>query len=736
MRVTAFLCASSLLGCATTTPQRPMQLQRVILYQNGIGYFERAGHVQGETLKLSFARGELDDVLKTLTVIDRLGAGVATVDVPTLGTDEKAIALGVRMSAGRVHDVKVSYAVPTPTWKAAYRVVMDEQDKSLIQGWAMVNNASQEDWSNVQLTLATGAPMSFVHDLHTPQYVSRPDINGNLIAPTVIGPIDDTHAGAADNDGDGIMDEMDRCPDANEDRDGMEDEDGCPDQDNDRDRISDRDDKCPNEPETYNGYDDSDGCPDRGRVVITDTSIEVLDLVYFTKAMATVDRKSFPILDAIAATLRGNPGIKKIEIGGHASEDEPDAWSLSSRRASAVRQYLIDKGIEPRRLAIVPYGATRPLDRNGQDKNRRADFLIAQREEVAEPTRFEPMRVDTKTMQASVHSSSKPAEVAGTVRYALSEPVSIKKGSSSMVSILNKGVSAEDVYLYRPDANAPASNRHPFRAVRMVNDSGFMLEPGPIAIFARGTFVGDSMITRLNVNETAWVPYAVDGATTVTVDNDDDERPIRILSIQRGVLTVENVAIHKTTYNVEAGADPAKRIYIRHAKAYGYTAKDLPPGTQDRGDAYLIPLPLQAAKASTLTIEERQPRKQTIQLLDSGTQIGLYIEGSHLPADLIEKLNSAIALRKEMGKFEENVDALRERLADLSNRADDTRENLKSVDKVRGADDLRRRLVASLTQLTTESDGVARQLGLASEALAAARQKLHDALKDVTLEAT
>src|SRR5262245_24746840 len=118
MRRIVSICAGSLLGCATTVPPRPMHLQRVILYQHGIGYFERAGHVHGETLKLSFSPGELDDVLKTLTVIDRLGAAVATVDVPTPVDKAKAIALGVRMSAGRVHDVKVSYAVPTPTWKA------------------------------------------------------------------------------------------------------------------------------------------------------------------------------------------------------------------------------------------------------------------------------------------------------------------------------------------------------------------------------------------------------------------------------------------------------------------------------------------------------------------------------------------------------------------------------------------------------------------------------------------
>lgn len=722
-----------------------MHLQRVILYQNGIGYFERGGHVQGETLKLEFSTGELDDVLKTLTVIDRLGAGVATVDVPTLAPDARTIPLGVRMSAGRVHDVKVSYAVPTPTWKAAYRVVMDEKDQKdgLLQGWAMVNNASQEDWGDVQLTLATGAPMSFVHDLHTPQYVSRPDINGNLIAPTVIGPISDEHSHTTDSDHDGIADIDDVCPDSPEDRDSLDDEDGCPDLDNDRDRIPDSDDKCPNEPESYNGFDDEDGCPDRGRVVVTDSSIEVLDMIFFSKGSATVERRSYPILDAVAAALKGNPSIRKVEVGGHASDDEGDAWSLASRRAAAVRQYLIDHGVESRRLAIVPYGASRPIDAKATDearsKNRRADFLITQREEdvVEQPMRRPQQRLDSKTMQASVHTATKPSDVAGMVRYVLSEPVSIKKGSSSMVSILNKPIGAEDVYLFRPDSNAPGSDHHPFRAVRLVNDSGFMLEPGPIAIFARGTFVGDSMVTRLNVGETAWIPYAVDGSTSVTAASDEHERPVKIISIARGVLTVENAGIHVTTYSIDAGQEPTKRMFIRHTKMPGYTTKDLPPGTQDRGDSYLIPLPLQPGKSSNLTIEERQERHQTIQILDAGsTEIGLYIEGSHLPAGVAEKLKTAIELRREMGKLEESLEALRDQLADLSPRADDIRENLKALEKVKNADDLRRRLLASLTQVTTESDAIAKKLGLESEALATARTKLQDALRDVNLDAS
>lgn len=738
----SFLAATLITGCGAARPQRPMQLQRVILYQNGIGYFERAGHVKGETLELSLSRGELDDVLKTLTVIDRLGAGVATVDVPALDDHARSIGLGVRLSAGRVHDVKVSYAVPTPTWKATYRVVMGESpsDKSLLQGWAMVNNASQEDWRGVQLTLATGAPMSFVHDLHTPEYVKRPDIHGNLIAPTVIGPIESEKQGAQDSDHDGIVDVNDTCPDSSEDRDGYDDEDGCPDADNDGDRISDRDDRCPSEPETYNGIDDADGCPDRGRVVVTSTSLEVLDQIYFANASDTIKPASVPILDAVAATLQGNPEIRKLEIGGHASEDESEAWGLSSRRAAAVRDALIQRGIEPRRLVIVPYGATRPLDKGTTDtarnKNRRVDFLIAQRQEVhAVPSRRAPVKLDTATAAASVHTRARPAEVAGTVRYALSEPVTIHKGSSSMVSILNTPIGAEDVYLFRPDPNAPASARHPFRAVRLVNDSDYMLEPGPIAIFARGTFVGDSMVGRLNVGETAWIPYALDGATEVTATSDETERPIRIVSIDRGVLTVENAGVHVTKYSIAAGHDPARRIYVRHTRAPGYVAKDLPPGTLDRGDSYLIPLPLQAGKTSVLSIEERQPRRQTLHVLDAGaTEIGLYVEGSHLPPAVAAKLTEAIALRKQMGTLEDGLEELRTKLADLAQHADELRENLRALDKVRGADALRKQLVASLTAATTESDAVARELGAQSEALASARTQLQDALRDISLD--
>ncbi|MBI4508606.1 MAG: OmpA family protein [Deltaproteobacteria bacterium] len=188
-----------------------------------------------------------------------------------------------------------------------------------------------------------------------------------------------------DNDQDGILDVDDVCINDPEDKDDWEDKDGCPDPDNDKDRILDRVDACPNEPETYNGKDDEDGCPDKGRVVVTSGAIEILDKIYFETNKAVIKPESYPILDAIAATLQGNPDILLIEIGGHADERAKDEYNLrlTQDRSEAVKKYLVDNGVEETRLKAVGYGETRPIDPRHNEaawsKNRRVEFLILKR---------------------------------------------------------------------------------------------------------------------------------------------------------------------------------------------------------------------------------------------------------------------------------------------------------------------------------------------------------------------
>ncbi len=102
--------------------------------------------------------------------------------------DEKV--LTIRPEGPGQRDLLVSYVSEAPVWKATYRIVLekDQDKKPFLQGWAIVDNVSEEDWNNVELSLVSGLPISFVLDLYNPWFKKRPVIEVEeeiALAPTV-----------------------------------------------------------------------------------------------------------------------------------------------------------------------------------------------------------------------------------------------------------------------------------------------------------------------------------------------------------------------------------------------------------------------------------------------------------------------------------------------------------------------------------------------------------------------
>jgi hypothetical protein len=77
--------------------------------------------------------------------------------------------------------VRIGYVVETPVWKTSYRLLLDDKDHQL-QGWAIVENQTEADWSNVSLSLVSGRPISFVMDLYQPLYAQRPTVFQEMFA--------------------------------------------------------------------------------------------------------------------------------------------------------------------------------------------------------------------------------------------------------------------------------------------------------------------------------------------------------------------------------------------------------------------------------------------------------------------------------------------------------------------------------------------------------------------------
>ena len=186
--------------------------------------------------------------------------------------------------------------------------------------------------------------------------------------------------GSKDRDGDGIPDNVDRCPDQPEDKDGFQDEDGCPDHDNDGDGIPEALDKCPNEPETFNNYKDDDGCPDEVPAEVKKFT-GVIEGINFKTGSAEILAGSYVILDRAVKVLQDYQEVN-LEISGHTDNRGKADYNrdLSQRRADSVKTYFVQRGIAPDRLQAIGYGLTRPIADNktssGRASNRRTEFRL------------------------------------------------------------------------------------------------------------------------------------------------------------------------------------------------------------------------------------------------------------------------------------------------------------------------------------------------------------------------
>ena len=94
--------------------------------------------------------------------------------------DKKSVAINFNGAGPR--RVRVAYLLEAPIWKTTYRLVLDAEGAPFLQGWATVENATEEDWRAVQLSLVSGRPISFTMDLYTPIYIPRPQEELELYA--------------------------------------------------------------------------------------------------------------------------------------------------------------------------------------------------------------------------------------------------------------------------------------------------------------------------------------------------------------------------------------------------------------------------------------------------------------------------------------------------------------------------------------------------------------------------
>lgn len=669
-RILIIISALGFLAAVGTRPraaETELPVTRVVCFISGVGYFEHQGTVTGDAeIQLRFSAEQMNDILKSLVIIDSGGGEIATAGYPSREPLERALKnFGVDLSddpspgelLGRLRGsavtietpeklegkiltvetrteqivptrtviekeylslltpegirtvpldsisglvladaklnaeldralallaenrdrdrkpfsihfpgesermVRVGYIAETPVWKASYRLVLDGLDKetALIQGWAVVENTGDNDWDNVELTLVSGRPISFIQDLYTPLYLSRPVV----------------------------------------------------------------------EPELY----------------------------------SSLQPRRYD--EGIAADMEEAPAAPLLMMK-----------SVQRARASAA-----------------------------------GDTVNYLRERAAP----EEMREVMDDLQAGAAG----AEVGELFSYRVERPVSLPRGESALLPIINGPIAAEKVSIY----NAAVLRRNPLNGVFLTNGTGSTLPAGPITVYDESSYGGDGQIGNLSPGTQQLLSYAIDLKLTVDSSRDDSRR-IESARISRGNLEITRKNLQSRAYLVKNASDRERTLIIEHPRRKNLKLVEPAKPLEETEDLYRFRLAAAAEKTTSFTVREEETTRQTLAVLplDVRELLG-YSENGEIPRKVRDGLAEAARRKNLLVQAERELKDQERQRQTLRGEQEHTRKNMEAV---AAASPAYNRFEKKLLELESEIEGLQKEIARQGELVERRKKELAD----------
>ncbi|HKQ73841.1 MAG TPA: hypothetical protein VJ810_08955 [Blastocatellia bacterium] len=671
-------------------PGQLLPLRRVILYSNGVAYFERRGTVTGRAdINLSFKQSQVDDVLKSLLVLDlgrgRVGAvsynssstpsarlneipfsieastngdaagGLAGVleqlqgarvavtaaanrnvtgAILTIGerqvstekdkaavkthtlviaTDSgelqsfdlqevRAIKLldeGARRditqfanvsASARRRDAKtitvtsegegqremiVSYTIAAPIWKTTYRVVLDPEGSPFFQGWAVVDNISEEDWEDVSLSLVSGAPVSFIQPIQNPLYRHRPIIP--------------------------IPQDLSLKPQAYE-------------------------------------------------------------------------------AGEIGAGIGGGSG---------------SGYGTGSGGGAGGGQAVIGGG----RAVAPPLSGPQQMRQQGQ-------FNVTENVTgFSRPTTSVSNAITSG--ESGVETAATGGEVGELFEYRVEQPVTVRRDRSALIPILQTKMDGERVSVY----NEAARRDRPMHGIRLKNTSALTLEGGSLTVIDGDAYAGEALIERLKSKEQRFISFGLDLGTLVTTKFKGERKPVFLVRAQKGVFEAHYHQTQKKTYTIINQTDKKRIVYVEHPSREGWKLSDdtQKPASQTI-NFYRFRVELEPRATFELPVTENQALMDSYQLTNiTPRDVELFVTSNYIDAKTRAELEKLIEMKLKIGKEQMRINDLDKEAEEIGDDQKRLRENIATLKNTNEAKQLVTRYIAKAGEQETRLEQIAKE---------------------------
>ncbi|MBI5538163.1 MAG: hypothetical protein HY898_35905 [Deltaproteobacteria bacterium] len=693
-------------GCAGAQPhvRSDAALGKVIIYRNGVAYFERSAHVEGDKLTLSVPAERIDDFLKSLTVVDAATGTALPVSFPAANKRHgDSVDLNIKLPRAGVQDLRLSYVTESPAWKPSYRVILADGGKARLHAWAVVDNVSGEDWNKVTVGVGSTSALSFKYDLHSVRLVERETLSNDtelaMAPPTGGSPyaVGGKEVKIVGNFKADQIDNIARMQNAQPQQ-----------QYGGNFVLADR--SAANSPTTTtkSGRHSVQVAPkDKagGSPILGNTSAGLKG--------AAEPASNLTLVPGTEALRAGN---SRVRVEGFAQKGDADPRQSSLNRANVIREQLIAQGVSPDRVEAV-----------GTGKIAQDGVRIVLADDEAKPS------------QASAKSlGARESEPMGSALFLSGTPMSLEDGRSAMVSLVQAEAEAKQVYYFDP-VSSRGSNRFAFKAVRLVNPTQYTLEAGPFTVYAEGQFLGEGLSEPIPPRSVAFIPFGLDRELVVDPTEATREEINKLLTIQRGIISTETQRIRQTKLALNNRGAAQAEVFVRHAVAEGWTLK---AGAQQKFEklsgAYLFPVTVPARSSIDLVIEETMPIAKTVDIrTDVGVSaIELFLRTARLDEGLKGKLDDIVRLHKENANLQQKIETIESQMQVYRVRVDELHVQLVTLRQVPNAQALSRNLAQKMEEISNRLQKTTIEVTDLKGKLMTGQIAIQDRLAELTLAPT
>jgi hypothetical protein len=764
-----FICAASF-GVAA---EAQLPVRRVVLYKNGMGYFEHAGAVpEKQDVEITLPAAQLNDVLKSLTVIDpdrgqvpgvtydsaepldrrlaelpvRLDASQGLIDfLNKIRGTQVEVRSGVNPVTGRLmgaeirrrqvgeaivretvelsifttqgelrtieltspgslrivrselasdvgrylemldsahqRDVRrlkihtaalgtrrlqVSYTSEAPVWKSTYRIVLDADHKPLLQGWAIVDNTTPVDWTNVELSLVSGAPISFIQNLSSPLYTRRPVIpmpEGTLITPQM------------------------------------------------------------HEAMIVSGTGES---AISGRV--TDPT---------GAAIPNAVVEAYDELGGRKQTTAGSDGRYRLTVAPGSYRVEASSPGFSTARYSGVEvaagritsvDFRLMAGSTSETLQVFA-GLQRVPSTSASGAGSGGGIGSGSAGGVG-PGSGGGFGGGTFVVRQQTPELPKAQPIGEQFEYKLQQPVTLRRNQTALLPIVHTEVEGEKVTLFND-----SGDRKPRLAVWLKNSSRLTLDGGSFTVIDSNSFAGEGLTDNINPDESRLLSYALDLKTRVSTNVGTASARFERVEIKDGGLKVTQTAIQNKAYTIRSNDDKPGVVVIEHPVRSDWTLASSGQPAETTAHFYRFRVAVEPKSTTYFSVREEKQELAIYSLFEfNEANVDIWIRQGVLDRPMERSLRDVLAKRKEISDLEKAAADLTAEERQIGEDQKRLRENLGTLGASREETSLRQRYVNQLEQQEDRLAQIRSERAKLQTSVAAARKRMEEMVNNLSFD--